>query len=86
MIEIVVTARKWGNSLGFTIPLKVVQSEHIIENQKFEVAIKPVASSKVMDFFGLAKGWTLDAQKAKDFGREEDDLHDKRLSGLLRSH
>ncbi len=41
MTEIEVVARKWGNSLGITIPSEIVEEEHLSENQLIKVEIKP---------------------------------------------
>lgn len=42
MAEIETITRKWGNSLGITIPQRVIHQIHLHENQKVIVDIKPV--------------------------------------------
>ena len=41
-MEIETETRKWGNSLGITIPKKVIEAEHLLENQRVIVEIKRV--------------------------------------------
>ncbi len=43
MVEIETITRKWGNSLGVTLPKEIVVREHIYENQRVVVEIKIVA-------------------------------------------
>ena len=71
-MEVEVVARKWGNSLGVTLPKEAVEQEGIKENERFFIDIHKEKKTKVKDFFGLAKGWTVDSQKTKDKLREED--------------
>ena len=42
MTEMETVTRKWGNSLGITIPRDLVQKEHLHQNQKVVVEIKTV--------------------------------------------
>ncbi|MBC8501340.1 MAG: AbrB/MazE/SpoVT family DNA-binding domain-containing protein [DPANN group archaeon] len=53
-MEIECITRKWGNSIGITIPKEVVEKEHIMTNEKLIVNIK--AKGKLFDrVFGIAK-------------------------------
>ena len=40
MTEIEAITRKWGNSLGITIPQNVIRQIHLHENQKIIIDIK----------------------------------------------
>jgi len=67
MTEIQTQTRKWGNSLGIVIPKKIIDEEHLHENQKVIVEIKKVADIK--RFFGAFK-FSKSAQQIKDEMRE----------------
>ena len=79
-MEVEVIARKWGNSLGVTLPKEAVEKEGIKENEKFFIDFHKEKKSTVKDFFGLAAGWKIDAQKLKDKLREEDHEREKLFS------
>lgn len=85
-MEVVVTARKWGNSIGVTLPREVVEKQGIRDNEKFVIDVQRGKPAKVSDIFGLAKGWKIDTQKVKDKQREEDLERDRNLCGLIRHH
>ena len=53
MSEIVVTARKWGNSIGATFPAETVEKEKIRPNDKLIVEIRKVVPIK--NLFGTFK-------------------------------
>ncbi len=40
MSEIETITRKWGNSLGITLPKEIVEKEHLHENQRIIIEIK----------------------------------------------
>lgn len=67
MTEIEVQTRKWGNSLGVTIPKKIIEQEHLGENQTITIEIKKAANIKVL--FNSMK-FTKSAQQLKDEMRE----------------
>lgn len=71
-MEVEVVARKWGNSIGVTLPKEAVKKEGIKENERFFIDIHKEKHSKVIDIFGLAKGWKIDSQKIKDELRRQD--------------
>ncbi len=73
MTEIIVKARKWGNSIGFTVPKETVAEEHIKPNEEFRLTISRPAKKPSPLFFGSLKGWKIDTQKLKDKLREESD-------------
>ncbi|AJF60120.1 MAG: AbrB/MazE/SpoVT family DNA-binding domain-containing protein [Candidatus Diapherotrites archaeon] len=79
-MEVEVIARKWGNSLGVTLPKEAVEKEGIKENEKFFIDFHKEKKSTVKDFFGLAAGWKIDAQKLKGKLREEDHEREKLFS------
>ncbi len=71
MIELETVTRKWGNSLGITLPKEVVEQEHISENEHLRVLIlkqrNPLKST-----FGMMKGkWNKSGQEIKDELRRE---------------
>lgn len=68
MIEVECVAKKWGNSLGVVLPRQLVIQEHIHPEEQVMIAIK--RRPKAKEFFGLAKGWEIDAQKAKEESRK----------------
>lgn len=81
-----VVARKWGNSIGVTLPKELVEKEQIKENEKIVIEVHKTKPLLVKDIFGLAKGWKFDTQKFKDELREADLERDRKLSRLLRAH
>lgn len=85
-MEVEVVVRKWGNSLGVTLPKEIVDKQHIRENERVFIGIQKEKPLKVADLFGLAADWKIDAQKIKDKLRAEDAGRDKKVSGLLRNH
>jgi antitoxin component of MazEF toxin-antitoxin module len=64
MIEVECTARKWGNSIGFTLPKEVAEQEGITHNDKVYVIIEK--KLRVKEVFGLAKDWKRPTQEIKD--------------------
>lgn len=63
MTEIEAITRKWGNSLGITIPQEIVEEEHLHENQKIKVEIKP--AKNLTSLRGLVK-FSKSAQQLKE--------------------
>lgn len=47
--------RKWGNSLGITIPKEIVEEYHLKENRDFKIALI-LPQGIVKRTFGLTKG------------------------------
>lgn len=71
-MEVEVVARKWGNSIGVTVPREVLEKEGIKENERFFIDIRKGKLAKVKDIFGLARGWKIDSQKLKEDLRRQD--------------
>ncbi len=71
MIEIEATTRRWGNSIGITLPKEVLKKEKIKEDEKITVLI--VKRQKTFEAFrGLLKGKVNDStQKIKNDLRKE---------------
>lgn len=63
MTEIETVTRKWGNSLGITLPRMIIEQEHLHENQKVIVEIHRVVDIKKLR--GLVK-FKKSAQQIKD--------------------
>lgn len=71
MIEVEAVTRKWGNSLGITLPKDVIEKERIKNNERIKILIlkqPPVAKQT----FGMLKGKRLrSGQQIKDDLRRE---------------
>jgi antitoxin component of MazEF toxin-antitoxin module len=63
MSEVMVTARKWGNSIGVTLPSEMVEDEKIKPNDKVILSVRKVVPIK--DLFGTLKTKKT-AQQIKD--------------------
>ena len=63
MREVMVTARKWGNSIGVTLPSEMVEDEKIKPNDKVIVSVRKVVPIK--NLFGTLKTKKT-AQQIKD--------------------
>ena len=59
-----VTVRKWGNSLGITLPKELVESQNIKEGDKISLPIV-IKKADLKDIFGIAKS-KESGQKFKD--------------------
>jgi len=66
-MEIEATTRRWGNSIGITLPKDLLQKEKIQENQKVIIDIKKVADIRKLR--GLVS-FKRNAQQIKDEMRE----------------
>jgi len=42
MVRVETITRKWGNSLGITIPTEITKKFHLQENQQLVIDIKPI--------------------------------------------
>ncbi len=67
MTEVETTTRKWGNSLGITIPREIVEEEKLEENQEIIVDIRK--KTDIRRIRGLGK-FKKSAQQLKDEMRE----------------
>jgi len=63
MAKIEIITRKWGNSLGITLPKDIVDEEHLQENQRVVIEIKKVIDLRKIK--GIGK-FSKSAQKIKD--------------------
>ncbi len=63
MSEVETITRKWGNSLGVTLPKEIVDKEHLQENQRIIIEIKSVAD--ITKLRGLVH-FKKSAQQLKD--------------------
>ena len=70
MMECETTTRKWGNSLGITLPKSMIEEGHIKENEKIKVLIMR-QSDTLRKTFGMVKGLKKSTQKIKDELRDE---------------
>lgn len=55
MIECETITRKWGNSLGVTLPKEFVEEQHIKENEKVRILILK-QNHTFKKTFGMLKG------------------------------
>lgn len=69
MIEVETRARKWGNSLGITLPKDVVSHEHITANQRVHILLIKQDDALRRTFGGVR--WKKSAQQLKDQLRRE---------------
>ncbi|MBI4044571.1 MAG: AbrB/MazE/SpoVT family DNA-binding domain-containing protein [Candidatus Diapherotrites archaeon] len=46
MTENIVIAKKWGNSVGFVIPGKIVKKENIKPNDKVILSVRKLSANK----------------------------------------
>lgn len=67
MSETIVTIRKWGNSLGVTLPNELVEKNRLSPNDKLILELKKV--DNLDDLFGTLKTKKT-AQQIKDELRE----------------
>jgi hypothetical protein len=71
MIELETVTRKWGNSIGITLPKEAVEKNKLKENEKIQVLIcrqKPI----LKETFGMFKGkWKKSGQQIKNEIRKE---------------
>ncbi|MFA4855846.1 MAG: AbrB/MazE/SpoVT family DNA-binding domain-containing protein [archaeon] len=67
MQETIVVARKWGNSLGVTIPNNVAEKEKIMPNDRVVVSFRKAKS--IESLFGTLKTKKT-AQELKDEARK----------------
>lgn len=69
MTEAEVTAKQWGSSLGVVIPKRIVEKEHIKENEKIIIEVKKAHTAR--EVYGLIpKGWKTSTQELKDEARK----------------
>jgi len=68
-MEVLCRARKWGNSLGITLPKDFVIKEKIKNGEEIIVDIRKKRID-LSEFFGALKGAKIDAQKMKDESRK----------------
>jgi len=51
-MQVEVITRKWGNSIGVTLPKEIVEKEKIKPNDKIAIDIRKQTALKVKDIFG----------------------------------
>ena len=68
MVEVAVTTKRWGSSIGVVIPKSVIDEQHIQEGEEIVLDIKK--RHKAKEFFGLLRGWKASAQDLKDEARK----------------
>ncbi len=68
-MEVVCKPRRWGNSLGITIPKEIIDKEKIKEGEEVIVNVRK-KKTNLSELFGMLKDTKIDAQKMKDESRK----------------
>ncbi|MEK6962990.1 MAG: AbrB/MazE/SpoVT family DNA-binding domain-containing protein [Nanoarchaeota archaeon] len=69
-------ARKWGNSLGITLPKEIVEQQHIKPNEELIITIE----KKRPKLFGIMKGFdSSDFLKWRNEERRKEHEDDEKL-------
>lgn len=55
MEQINVKLKKWGNSYGVLLPMKVIEKENLKEGKEITVTVRPREMTRVRDVFGILK-------------------------------
>lgn len=63
-MEIEVSAKKWGSSLGVVLPKPLVELYNIQENDKILLDVKK--KHKALEFFGVISQWKKSTKSIKD--------------------
>lgn len=66
MEQVDVKVKRWGNSFGIVLPMKVVEKENLSEGKEIIITIQSKEKTKVKDVFGILKKELskIDTQKA----------------------
>ena len=51
-----VVVKKWGNSFGVVLPIKIINEQRIKDGMEIEITIHPKNKARVKDIFGVLKG------------------------------
>ena len=63
MKEFEAKPKKWGNSLGITIPKEIAEEEGIKAGKKVRVFVVAERKNTLKEMFGSLKGWKKPTQK-----------------------
>ncbi len=55
MEQISTKVKRWGNSFGIVLPMKIVEKENLKEGVEIKVTIETKDKTKVKDVFGILK-------------------------------
>ena len=55
MEQVDVKVKRWGNSFGIVLPMKVVEKENLSEGKEIIITIHSKEKTKVKDVFGILK-------------------------------
>ncbi len=66
MEQVDAKVKRWGNSFGIILPVRVVEKENLSEGKEIIVTIQSKEKTKVKDVFGILKKELskVDTQKA----------------------
>ena len=66
MDQIDVKVKKWGNSLGIILPMRIVEKENLSDGKEIMITIQSKEKTKVKEVFGVLKKELndIDTQKA----------------------
>ena len=71
MIECESIARKWGSSIGITVPKDIVEKENIKPNTKIRFLIVDRGENPLRKYFGIGKHIKKPTQKIVDELRKD---------------
>lgn len=74
MEQFTAVPKKWGNSLGITIPIEVIKEEKIRQNERINVLVFKDTKKKFKEIFGTLK-LKMPTQKAMEEIDEGYDEH-----------
>lgn len=60
--------KRWGNSMGVILPKRLIEKEHLKENDS--ILIEIVKEADLSDIFGMIKKRKMSGQEAKDLARK----------------
>jgi len=72
MIEITAKLRKWGHSLGMTLPNKITKKMNLRVDEPIKIIIETPKTARVKDIFGIMKLKKPTQELIKEADRELD--------------
>ncbi|MEK6889327.1 MAG: AbrB/MazE/SpoVT family DNA-binding domain-containing protein [Nanoarchaeota archaeon] len=66
MDEVVTKLKKWGNSYGVLLPIKIVNEQKLKENSEVVISVKPHKTLTVGELMELAKKYPLKSKKSTE--------------------
>ena len=66
MDEVITKLKKWGNSYGVLLPMKVIAGQKLKENSEVVITVKPHKTITLRGLFELAKKYPLKSKKSTE--------------------